>query len=80
MTQERGGWTWSWDLTAFRRLTGPRPGGTDRERGDHENTLPLVGRVLGQVQLYGERGRREGGQTETSTKMIEGYQERERYF
>ena len=23
------------------------------ERGDHENTLPLEGRVLGQVRLYG---------------------------
>ena len=31
------------------------------ERGDHENNLPLVGRVLGQVRLYGERGRG-GGQ------------------
>ena len=30
--------------------------------GDHENTLPLLGRVLRQVRLYGERGR--GGQTE----------------
>ena len=27
------------------------------ERDDHENTLPLVGRVSGQVRLYEERGR-----------------------
>ena len=26
-------------------------------RGDHENTLPFVGSVLGQVRLYGERER-----------------------
>ena len=26
-------------------------------RGDHKNNIPLVGRVLGQVRLYGERGR-----------------------
>ena len=31
--------------------------------GDHENTLPLGGRVLGHVRLYGERGRRGGGHT-----------------
>ena len=27
------------------------------ERDDHENTIPLDGRVSGQVRLYGERGR-----------------------
>ena len=41
------------------------PGQGDRRgevaRGDHENTLPFVGRVLGQVRLYRERGRGEGG-------------------
>ena len=37
------------------------------ERGDHENTLPLEGRVLGQVRLYGERGRGGGGRRETGT-------------
>ena len=42
-------------------------------RGDHENTLLLVGRVLVQVRLYGEGG---GGQTETGTTSIEGNQER----
>ena len=26
-------------------------------RGDHENTLPFVGWVVGQVWLYGERER-----------------------
>ena len=50
------------------------------ERGDNENTLPLVGRVLGQVRLYEERGRGEGGQTETSTNIFERIQERRRYF
>ena len=50
-------------MTAVRRSEGPRPGGNDGEgeREDHENTLPLVGRVSGQVRLYEERGR--GGQT-----------------
>ena len=45
---------------ALRRPTGrPGPGGRRVEgaRGDHENTLPLGGRVLGQVRLCGERGR-----------------------
>ena len=37
-------------------------------RGDHKNNLPLGGRVLGHVRLYGERGR--GGQTETGTTSI----------
>ena len=32
------------------------------EKSDHENTLPLGGRVLGHVRLYGERGRGGGGQ------------------
>ena len=32
------------------------------ERGDHENNLPLVGRVSGKVRLYGERGRGGGGE------------------
>ena len=50
------------------------------ERGDRENTLPLVGRVLGQVRLYGEKGRGGGGQTETSTKIFERIQEHQIYF
>ena len=49
-------------------------------QGDHENTLLLVGRVSGQVRLYRERGRGGGRETETSTKIIEGSQERRRYF
>ena len=36
------------------------------ERGNHENNLPLGGRVLGQVGLYGERGRG-GGRRDTGT-------------
>ena len=38
--------------------------------GDHENTLPLVVRILVQVRLYGERGRG-GGETETGTTIID---------
>ena len=30
-------------------------------RGNHENTIFFVGRVLGQVQLYREREREGGG-------------------
>ena len=58
-------------MTAVRRSTGTRPGGTDGEgkRDDHENTLPLVGRVSGQVRLYEERGR--GVIRETGTARIE---------
>ena len=26
------------------------------EQNDHENTLPFIGRVVGHVRLYGERG------------------------
>ena len=31
------------------------------ERDDHENTLPLIGRVSGQVRFYGESGSGVGG-------------------
>ena len=61
-------------MTAVGRSEGPRPGGIRRgegEREDHENTLPLVGRVLGQVRLYEERGRGGGEQRETGTTRIE---------
>ena len=37
------------------------------EREDHKNTLPLVGRVSGQVRLYGESERGRGGRRETGT-------------
>ena len=38
---------------------------------DHKNTLSLVGMVLGQVWLYGERGRGwGGGKTDTGTTII----------
>ena len=37
---------------------------------NHENTILFVGRVLGQVMLYGERER--GGETETGkTKIVD---------
>ena len=48
------------DREAFGRPSGS-PGQGDRQgeskQGDHENTLLFVGRVMGQVRLYGERGR-----------------------
>ena len=37
------------------RARGDRRG--EGKRGEHENKLPLGGRVLGHVRLYGERGR-----------------------
>ena len=37
------------------------------ERGDHKNTLPLVGRVSGQVRLYGESEGGWGSRRETGT-------------
>ena len=48
---------------------GPASGSRQEGRGqrdadkqkDHENTLPFIGRVVGHVRLYGERGR-EGGE------------------
>ena len=41
-------------------------------RSDHENTLPLGGRVLGHLRLYGEGGRGEGGEDkETGTTRID---------
>ena len=47
-------------------------GGLEGAQDDHENTLPLVWRVLGQVRLYGEREREGGGgQTETGTTIID---------
>ena len=30
------------------------------DQNDHENTLPFIGRVVGHVRLYGERGKRGG--------------------
>ena len=41
-------------------------------RSNHKNTLLLVGRVLGQVQLYGERGTGRG-QTDTGTTISDEY-------
>ena len=61
-----GGWGGGHGTGTVRRLGGKkevRVEGDQRvegERGDHKNTLLLVGRVLVQVRLYGERGR-EGG-------------------
>ena len=59
-------------MTAVRRSKVPRPAGTDGEskRDDHENTLPLVGRVSGHVRLYEERGEG-GGRRETGTTRTE---------
>ena len=61
MTMEwGGGGAHNGSQEAFRRPSGS-PGQGDRrgegERGDHKNTLPSVGRVMVQVQLYRERGR-----------------------
>ena len=75
MAQEGGGGIWDGALTAIRRSTGPRPGGHRRgegERDDHENTLPLVGRVSGQVRLYREREGGWGGRRETGTTKPRG--------
>ena len=41
--------------------------GEGEQQDDHENTLPLVGRVSGQVRLYGERGGGVRGHRETGT-------------
>ena len=54
------------DTDGYRRhQSSKQDGRVQRGRGlrsDHKNTLPLGGRVEGQVRLYGERGG--GGQTE----------------
>ena len=56
------------DTDGDRRRSGGQQDGQDQRgegaRSDHKNTLLLGGRVLGHVHLYGERGKREGGQTE----------------
>ena len=65
MATEWGCWTRNGALPAFRRSTGPGPGGNrqgEGARGDQENDFPLVGRVLGQVWLYWERGKGGGRQ------------------
>ena len=41
-------------------------------RSDHKNTLPLGGRVEGQVRLYGERGRGGGRQRDGHRKIRRG--------
>ena len=43
-------------------------GQQDADAYAHESTLPFVGRVLGHIRLYRERGREWGGQRETGTK------------
>ena len=56
------------------RPTGrPGPGHwrVEGAQDDHKNDLPSVGKVLGQVRLYGERGRGGGGETETGTTIID---------
>ena len=56
------------DTNGDRRREGGRKEGRVQQgegaRSDHENTLPLGGRVLGHVRLYGEMGRGGRGQTE----------------
>ena len=47
------------------------------ERGDHKNTLPFVGRVMGKVRLYGERGGGGRGADRVEHAKIEGNQERQ---
>ena len=49
------------DRLRGRRIRGQGIRRREGEREDHENTLPLVGRVSGHVRLYEERGG--GGQT-----------------
>ena len=52
------------------RARGDRTG--EDERGDHENNVPLGGRVLGHVRLYGQRGRGDGGtDSDTGTMSID---------
>ena len=64
-------------MKAAARTAGPsgageppgRPGPAEQGSADHENTLPLGGRVEGNVRLHGERGRGVGGaDRETSTQ------------
>ena len=43
---------------------------------DHENTLPLGGRVLVDVQLYGERGRGGGDRQRQAPRSLTRVQER----
>ena len=46
--------------------------GEGEQQDDHKNTLPLVGRVSGQVRLYGERVRGVRGHRETGTTKPRG--------
>ena len=63
------------DTDGDRRLSGGQQEGRvqrgEGTRSDDENNLPLRGRVLGHVRLYGERGRGGvGGDRETGTTSI----------
>ena len=76
---------WPWnreggggDKDGDQRRESSRPDGRVQRgrgvRGDHENTLPVGGRVEGHVRLYGERGRGVGGadrETDTTQDSIE---------
>ena len=56
----RGGGARNGAREAFRRPSGSLGKGDQRgegERSNHINNLPFVGRLMGQVRLYGERGR-----------------------
>ena len=74
-----GGGTRNGDQEAFRRPSGSSGQGGRRgegERGNHENTLPFVERVMRQVRLYKERGRGGWGGDRDGYTNIKGNQER----
>ena len=77
MATEWGGWTWNGDLTAFRRSTGPGPGGTDGERASGATTkkYPVGREGIGTSTVVRGKGKGGGRQTETSTKIFEESQE-----
>ena len=77
MTMEWGGWGGHGAETG--RLLGVRQEvwarGDQRGEGtwgDHEKTLLFVGRLVGQVRLYGERGRGRGGRQRRSPRSLRG--------
>ena len=61
MAQEGGGGIWNRALTAIRRSTSPRPGGTDGERASGTTTKILSRWSGGNRDNYGCTGKGEGG-------------------